>query len=62
MPNNEITVKVIKSGPLMVEGKTKLKKANGDVIKESDKIFLCRCGASNNKPFCDGTHNKIDFE
>jgi CDGSH-type Zn-finger protein len=29
---------------------------------EKEKIFLCRCGGSNNKPFCDGTHKKIEFK
>ena len=27
-----------------------------------DKVFLCRCGQSKNKPFCDGTHSTIDFK
>jgi CDGSH-type Zn-finger protein len=45
-----------------VEGNVTLKKENGEIIKEAEKLFLCRCGASVNKPFCDGSHNKIEFD
>lgn len=37
---------------------------NGPLIIEVDgkKIALCRCGSSNNKPYCDGSHQKINFK
>lgn len=50
-----------KNGPYLVDGAT-LKDADGNVLKEGEKIALCRCGQSGNKPFCDGTHSKIGFE
>ncbi len=36
--------------------------AGGNKIEAGEKIALCRCGASTNKPFCDGTHSKIGFD
>jgi uncharacterized Fe-S cluster protein YjdI len=48
-------------GPLAVEGPVRIELARGEVLEVTDKAFLCRCGNSANKPFCDGTHKKIDF-
>lgn len=60
--DNEIKVTALKDGPLMVEGKITMTNQNGDVVDCSEKTFLCRCGASNKKPFCDGSHKKINFD
>ena len=35
---------------------------SGTHAEQTAKVFFCRCGASTNKPFCDGTHRKVDFE
>jgi len=56
------SVKTIKGGPYVVSGNFKLDLPSGEVKDCTDKTFLCRCGHSNNKPFCDGTHAKSDFE
>ncbi len=45
----------------MVEGNCKVENQSGELIKEGDKLFLCRCGHSSNKPFCDGAHKKAGF-
>ena len=52
------------SGPYLVEGDVELLDVNGAKIDTSDKprVALCRCGASVNKPFCDGAHSKIGFQ
>jgi CDGSH-type Zn-finger protein len=62
MDKNELNVTVLKGGPLMVEGACKITDAKGETIKEGEKVFLCRCGASNNKPFCDGAHKAVEFD
>lgn len=49
------------NGPLLVHGPISIE--HGGETTEKDKITaLCRCGASKNKPYCDGTHAKIGFE
>src|SRR5437868_13312004 len=62
MSEVKITVKPI--GPYRVEGPIKLVDANGTEWDLTGKpaISLGRCGASVNKPFCDGTHSKIGFQ
>lgn len=60
--DNKVVITVNPGAFLSVEGNAVLKKENGEVIKEADKLFLCRCGASQRKPFCDGSHNSINFE
>ncbi len=51
--------KVLKNGPLQVSGDFVLTSMGGKVIETKDPIFLCRCGASGNKPFCDGSHRRM---
>jgi uncharacterized Fe-S cluster protein YjdI len=58
---NTTKVEVIPNGPVMLEGKLVVKDATGAEV-EKEKIFLCRCGGSSKKPYCDGTHKKIDFK
>lgn len=58
---NNFVIKVTKGGPLLVAGEFKLVLSSGEE-KTMDKAALCRCGASKNKPFCDGSHTKIHFD
>ncbi len=46
----------------MVEGTIHLKGSDGSEETREGKTFFCRCGASSKKPFCDGSHRKVDFE
>ena len=55
-------VEVSKNGPLIVKGKIEIKHANGNIENKEKVTAFCRCGASETKPFCDGTHTKIGFE
>jgi CDGSH-type Zn-finger protein/uncharacterized Fe-S cluster protein YjdI len=49
-------------GPLKVSGNLEIMSGTGRVVARTTTTWLCRCGASNNKPFCDGTHKKIGFK
>ncbi|MFQ3214294.1 MAG: putative Fe-S cluster protein YjdI [Marivirga sp.] len=55
-------VETIQNGPLMVYGNIIVKEHQGIETKKSKVTAFCRCGASANKPFCDGTHKKVGFE
>jgi len=50
------------NGPLKVRGNLEITSGTGRVVSRGVTAFLCRCGGSNNKPFCDGTHSKIGFK
>lgn len=47
-------------GPLVVDGRVSLTAPDGTVTT-ADRLFLCRCGASADKPFCDGSHKRSGF-
>ena len=50
------------NGPYVVKNADMVTNAAGDDISvQKDRVFLCRCGQSNNKPYCDGTHRKVGF-
>jgi CDGSH-type Zn-finger protein len=49
------------SGPLWVRGGVQLVGSDGYEYEIRNRVTLCRCGASRNKPFCDGTHAAIKF-
>jgi CDGSH-type Zn-finger protein len=49
------------SGPLWVSGGIPVISSDGSTYEVRNRVTLCRCGASSNKPFCDGTHVDIRF-
>ncbi|WP_194774614.1 (4Fe-4S)-binding protein [Pararhodonellum marinum] len=55
-------VEIMPNGPLMVYGNIAVKYKNGRQEKKHKITAFCRCGSSQNKPYCDGTHKKISFE
>ena len=52
-----VEINAIPDGPLEVKGMVSLILSDGTEQK-SDNLFLCRCGKSGNKPFCDGSHTE----
>ncbi len=57
----ETIVELSKNGPLLVFGNITIKDSEGKETKKNKVTAFCRCGASSNKPYCDGTHRKIGF-
>jgi CDGSH-type Zn-finger protein len=57
-------VTAMENGPNKLEGLSsyRVRRDGEEEVVERAVVFLCRCGHSENKPFCDGTHNKIGFE
>ena len=58
---NMVTIETIKNGPYIVKGEVELIDAEGNKFPVEPRMALCRCGASTEKPFCDGTHSKVGF-
>ena len=52
----------VPDGPLKIDGNIEICTGTGKRITTASKSFLCRCGASKNKPFCDGSHKAIGFK
>jgi len=50
------------NGPLHLQGQITIRNAANQVIFEGIETWLCRCGASANKPYCDGSHERIGFK
>lgn len=50
------------SGPLWVTGGIPLNGPDGTAYEQRNRVTLCRCGASSNKPYCDGSHITIHFQ
>jgi len=57
----DATITVKANGSLQVKGAT-IVGSDGVVISTEEAVFLCRCGHSQNKPFCDGGHRAAGFE
>lgn len=60
--NGPLSVETRKDGPVVVSGPLEIITGSGRTIAAAEKNFLCRCGHSKNKPFCDGSHKAAGFE
>lgn len=57
-----LTIKRVKNGPLLLAGNFTMRSGSGRAAYKGQKAALCRCGASKNKPFCDGSHKAAGFQ
>ncbi len=58
----ETVVEVLENGPLLVYGILHITNSNGEKEVKNKTTAFCRCGVSENKPYCDGAHKKINFK
>lgn len=61
MENERTIFKVNTGGPLEVSGSFELKIPGKGFVEQKDTIYLCRCGGSSNKPYCDDSHKRNGF-
>jgi CDGSH-type Zn-finger protein len=59
--NKKPVIECYKDGPYIVKDLEKLQNSKGEKIQSKSVISLCRCGASEDKPFCDGKHVKVGY-
>lgn len=58
-----LKIKATKNGPFLIDSPVEIEISSGEIKTSEGKMTaLCRCGASSNKPFCDGSHTEIDFK
>lgn len=62
MMSTDTKVEAVPNGPLLVYGNLRVKHSDGQEGKKSNVTAFCRCGQSGNKPYCDGSHIKHNFQ
>ncbi len=55
-PSKAGKIRVIRDGPLLIEGPNQIIGTDKQIVGEGDRFVLCRCGKTKNEPFCDGSH------
>ena len=61
-PGTSVAIYVEPNGPYVVTGGPGLRNTRREEGASTERFALCRCGGSNNKPFCDGSHQRIGFK
>lgn len=59
--DGELVVEPLKDGPLHVTGNLEVCSGTGRTVTRMTEAWLCRCGHSGTKPFCDGSHKRVGF-
>ena len=60
-PTVTLRIRLRHNGPLVLQGSVRIVRDDGTVLREAESTALCRCGASREKPFCDGSHRVTLF-
>ncbi|HEV8064124.1 MAG TPA: CDGSH iron-sulfur domain-containing protein [Acidimicrobiales bacterium] len=60
-PDLSLGIAVTKDGPYFVTGGVAVERADGLPFERRNRVTLCRCGQSSNKPLCDGSHQRAEF-
>jgi CDGSH-type Zn-finger protein/uncharacterized Fe-S cluster protein YjdI len=60
LTDSVLTVTLSENGPILLAGEVRIEGSDGEE-RSGTRTALCRCGHSNNKPFCDGTHRAVSF-
>jgi uncharacterized Fe-S cluster protein YjdI len=58
----QMPIKISPNGPVLIKTACIIEHSNGSMEEKAATVALCRCGASANKPYCDGSHSRIGFE
>ncbi len=58
----KLSISAVPDGPLIITGNVTIIAGSGRKAWQGNDVALCRCGASRNKPFCDGSHKTIGFK
>ena len=61
LKDKSVKIRVMKDGPYVVEGDFRVINSNGEQLKPMLMTSFCRCGASGDMPFCDGSHRKVNL-
>ena len=60
--DGDVIVAPAPNGPLAVTGNLEVISGTGRTIRKATQLYLCRCGASERKPYCDGSHARVGFK
>jgi len=60
-PDDAVSLRTRRNGPLYVRGEARVEREDGGVILQGYRFALCRCGATANAPFCDGSHTRVGY-
>ena len=60
--NTILNIEITANGPICIHEECQIKYSDGKAELKKGKVFLCRCGGSSNKPYCDGSHRRNGFQ